>query len=44
MELEKEYLKKQELKSQIENLNNSNIIKLKVEENGKTVERTFVLD
>lgn len=41
--LEKEYNKKIELKTKIDNMTNSNIIKLKCEEDGKTVERTFVI-
>ncbi|CAD8061198.1 unnamed protein product [Paramecium sonneborni] len=43
MELEKEYLKKKELKTQIDNLTNTkNIIKLNCEEEGRIIERTFI--
>ncbi|CAD8139653.1 unnamed protein product [Paramecium pentaurelia] len=43
MELEKEYQKKKELKTQIDNLTTTkNIIKLKCEEDGRIIERTFI--
>ena len=44
MELEKECQKKKELKTQIENLTNAKIIiKLNCEEDGRMIERTFVI-